>query len=119
MKVRLADIAHARSGDKGDSANVALIALRPEWYEMLVRYVTAERVKELFAEFVTGRVERFEVRNLFALNFVLYGALDGGGTVSLRLDAQGKVYSTLMLRMGIEVPDVEAAMLSLPPAHAS
>ena len=108
MKVRLLDIAHARSGDKGDTANVGVIALRNEWYPILVRYVTRERVAEHFAGVIKGAVERFELPNLNALNFLLHGALDGGGTLSLKTDAQGKVFSTAMLRMVIDVPDAEA-----------
>ena len=114
MKVRLLDIAHARSGDKGDTANVGLIALRNEWYPILVRYVTLERVTEHFAKVIKGSVERYELPNLFALNFLLHGALGGGGTVTLRTDAQAKVYSSAMLRMVIEVPDAEARAASLP-----
>jgi hypothetical protein len=114
MKVRLTDIAHARSGDKGDTANVGVIALRPEWYPILERYLTRERVAEHFAGIITGEVERFELPNLRALNFLLHGALGGGGTVSLKTDAQGKVFSTALLRMVIEVPDDEARRFGLP-----
>ncbi len=95
-------LAHARSGDKGDAANVGLIALEPEWYELLREEVTAPRVARHFKGMVT-RVERFELPNLNALNFLLHGALDGGGTLSLKTDAQGKVYSTALLRMEIPV----------------
>lgn len=102
-KVQLRQIAHARSGDKGDSANIGLIALKPEHYPVLVREVTAERVKEHFAGICKGDVERFELPNLNALNFVLHHALDGGGLVSLRIDNQGKTYSTALLRMEIEL----------------
>ena len=118
MKIRLLDIAHARSGDKGDTANVGLIALRNEWYPILVRYVTRERVTEHFAKVIKGSVERFELPNLFALNFLLHGALGGGGTVTLRTDAQAKVYSSAMLRMVIEVPDAEARAAGLPELRA-
>jgi hypothetical protein len=114
MKVRLTDIAHARSGDKGDTANIGVIALRPEWYPILERYLTRERVAEHFAGIITGEVERFELPNLRALNFLLHGALGGGGTVSLKTDAQGKVFSTALLRMVIEVPDDEARRFGLP-----
>lgn len=96
-------LAHARSGDKGDTANVGLIALQPEWYDLLVEQVTQKRVARHFKGMVSG-VERFELPNLSALNFLLHGALDGGGTLSLKTDAQGKVYSTALLRMEIEVP---------------
>lgn len=105
MKRRLVEIAHARSGDKGDTANVGLIALDPKWYPVLVREVTAERVAAHFTGMLTGGVERFELPNLNALNFLLHGALGGGGTISLKTDAQGKTLSTALLRMEIEVPD--------------
>lgn len=114
MKVRLVDIAHARSGDKGDTANVGLIALKPEWYEVLAKHVTKARVAEHFSGAIDGDVDRFELPNLRALNFLLHGALDGGGTLSLKTDAQGKVYSTALLRMYIDVPDDEAKKLGLP-----
>lgn len=102
-EVQLRWLAHARSGDKGDTANVGLIALKPEWYELLRKEVTLARVKKHFKGMVTG-VDRFELPNLKALNFLLHGALDGGGTISLKTDAQGKVYSTALLRMRIPVP---------------
>jgi hypothetical protein len=102
-RIRLVDIAHARSGDKGDTANVGLIARRAADYPMLVRYVTAARVARHFKGMIRGPVERFELPNLHALNFLLHGALDGGGTISLKTDAQGKVFSTALLRMEIEV----------------
>lgn len=114
MKVRLVDIAHARSGDKGDTANVGVIALRPEWYPLLERELTRERVAQHFAGIITGDVERFELPNLSALNFLLHGALGGGGTLSLKTDAQGKVYSTALLRMTLDVPDADARALALP-----
>jgi hypothetical protein len=103
-RVRLVQLAHARSGDKGDTANVGLIALRPEYYPLLVREVTAARVARHFRGMIDGPVERFELPNLHALNFLLHGALDGGGTISLKTDAQGKVFSTALLRMEIPVP---------------
>ena len=105
MRVRLVDIAHARSGDKGDTANVGVIALRPEWYDVITRHLTVDRVREHFRGVITGDVERFELPNLRALNFLLHGALGGGGTLSLKTDAQGKTYSSALLRMEIEVPD--------------
>jgi len=104
-RVKLVRIAHARSGDKGDTANVGLIALRPEFYPLLVQKVTAERVKEHFAEICLGAVQRFELPNLGALNFLLHESLDGGGTLSLKADAQGKTYGAALLRMEIDVPD--------------
>jgi hypothetical protein len=116
MKVRLVDIAHARSGDKGDTANVGIIALEQRWYDVLRKFVTREKVAEHFRGLIDGDVERFELPNLNALNFLLHGALDGGGTLSLKTDAQGKVYSTALLRMMIEVPDAEAKQLGLPEA---
>ena len=105
MKVRLVDLAHARSGDKGDTANVGVIARRPEFYPILARELTVERVTSHFHGMLTGGVERFDLPNLGALNFLLHGALGGGGTVSLKTDAQGKTLSTALLRMDIEVPD--------------
>ena len=103
MKIQLREIAHARSGDKGDIGNIGLIALRPNDYPLLVREVTADRVKQHFAETCRGEVERFELPNLHALNFVLHGALDGGGLLSLRTDSQGKTLGAALLRMMIEV----------------
>jgi len=102
-RLQLHLLAHARSGDKGDTANVGLIALEPEYYPVLVKEVTRARVARHFRGMVSG-VERFELPNLGALNFLLHGALDGGGTISLKTDAQGKVYSTALLRMEIPVP---------------
>jgi hypothetical protein len=104
-RVQLVQIAHARSGDKGDTSNVGLIALKPEYYPLLVEKVTAERVKQHFAGICLGRVQRYELPNLGALNFLLHESLDGGGTLSLKADAQGKTYSAALLRMEIEVPD--------------
>lgn len=98
-------LAHARSGDKGDTVNVGVIARRPEWYPVIREQVTAERVRAHFGGLVKGDVERFELPNIHALNFLLHGALDGGGTVSLMTDAQGKTFSTALLRMEIEVAD--------------
>jgi hypothetical protein len=108
MKIQLVRLAHARSGDKGDTANVGIIALKEEYYPLLVREVTAESVKQHFGEMVKGDVERFELPNLSALNFLLHGSLGGGGTLSLMTDAQGKTFSTALLRMYIEVSDEEA-----------
>ena len=113
MKVQLVKLAHARSGDKGDTANVGLIALRDDVYPILVREVTAERVKKHFTGIVHGDVDRFELPNLGALNFLLHESLGGGGTLSLMTDAQGKTFSTALLRMEIEVSDEEARRLEL------
>ena len=113
MKIELLKLAHARSGDKGDTANVGLIALKSDYYPLLVREVTAEKVKEHFGEIVKGKVERFELPNLGALNFLLHESLGGGGTLSLMTDAQGKTFSTALLRMKIDVPDDEANNLGL------
>ncbi len=114
VQVRLLDLAHTRSGDKGDMANCGVIALRPEWYPLLARELTTERVRDHYGALISGKVERFELPNLNALNFLLHGALDGGGTLSLKTDAQGKVVSTAMLRMVLNVPADEAAALKLP-----
>jgi len=113
MKIQLTKLAHARSGDKGDTANVGLIALKEEYYPLLVREVTAERVKQHFTGICRGAVERFELPNLGALNFLLHESLGGGGTLSLMTDAQGKTCSTALLRMHIEVADDEARELQL------
>lgn len=102
--VPLVELAHARSGDKGDTANVGLIALKPEYYPILVKHVTAARVARHFKGMISGPVERYELPNLHALNFLLHGALDGGGTISLKTDAQGKVFSTALLRLELELP---------------
>jgi hypothetical protein len=108
--VQLRWLAHARSGDKGDTANVGLIALEPEYYPILEQEVTVARVARHFKGMVSA-VDRFELPNLHALNFLLHGALDGGGTISLKTDAQGKVYSTALLRMEIPVPSTLARRL--------
>ena len=104
-RIQLVHLAHARSGDKGDTANVGVIAYDPDHYGLLRDQLTPEAVKAHFGPLVRGAVERFELPNLSALNFLLHGALDGGGTVSLMNDAQGKVFSTALLRMEVEVPD--------------
>lgn len=105
MKIRLGEVAFARSGDKGDTANVGLITYTEEAYEALAREVTAERVEEHFGELCRGGVDRYEIPNLRALNFLLHGSLDGGGTRSLMLDAQGKTFSTALLRMEVELQE--------------
>jgi len=113
MKVSLTKLAHARSGDKGDTANVGLIAFREEFYPILVREVTAGAVKKHFGGMVKGDVERFELPNLHALNFLLHESLGGGGTLSLMTDAQGKTFSTALLRMSVEVSEDEAKSLAI------
>ena len=113
MKVQLIKLAHARSGDKGDTANVGLIALRAEFYPLLVREVTTARVKQHFEGICKGDVERFELPNIGALNFLLHESLGGGGTLSLMTDAQGKTFSTALLRLMIDIPDEEAREFGL------
>ena len=103
MKVPLSRIAHTRSGDKGDTCNIGVIAYDLKDYPVLVRELTAERIKRHFGELVKGNVERFELPNLGALNFLLHQALGGGGTVSLRTDAQGKTFGAALLSLEIEV----------------
>jgi hypothetical protein len=103
MKKQLSEIAHTRSGDKGDTSNIGVIAFRPEHYAVILREVTPERVKAHFGDLVKGDVERFELPNLHAVNLLLHQALGGGGTVSLRVDAQGKTYGAGLLRMEIDV----------------
>jgi hypothetical protein len=105
MKVKLDDIAHARSGDKGDASNVGLIAQTPELFEVLREQVTAERVKEHFRQVCRGPVQRYELPNILALNFILHDSLGGGGTESLKNDAQGKTHAQGLLQMEVEVPE--------------
>lgn len=105
MKVQLLKIAHARSGDKGDTANIGLIARKPEFYQVIADQVTAARVREHFKGICKGEVERFELPNLMALNFLLHQSLGGGGTVSLKTDPQGKTLSSALLRMEVEVDE--------------
>lgn len=103
--IRLADLAHARSGDKGAGANVGVIARSPEAYELLRRHLTAERVEAYFRPLGVGAVTRYELPNLHALNFLLPGVLDGGGSLTLRTDAQGKALGQALLEMTLELPD--------------
>jgi hypothetical protein len=105
VRIRLIDIAHARSGDKGDTGNVGVIARKAEYYPLLAKYLTAARVRQHFAGMIDGEVERFELPNLWALNFLLHNALDGGGTKSLKNDAQGKTLSSVMLSMELEIDE--------------
>ena len=110
MKIPLSTIAHARCGDKGDISNIGVIAYQPEHYAVLLRELSAEKVKQYFGPLVRGRVTRYELPNLDALNFVMEQALDGGGTISLRTDAQGKTHAAALLRMEIEVSRDELAV---------
>ncbi|MEJ2503351.1 MAG: hypothetical protein P8177_08570 [Gemmatimonadota bacterium] len=103
-RIQLRQLAHARSGDKGDTVNVGVIAYDPAHYSLLAEQLTPARVKAHFGDRVRGEVERFELPNLGALNFLLHNALGGGGTVSLMTDAQGKTFSTAMLRLEIDIP---------------
>lgn len=107
MKVPLARIAHTRSGDKGDISNIGVIAWRPQYYSILLREVTPQRVKTFFGELVKGEVDRFELPNLGALNFLMHQALGGGGTVSLRTDAQGKTLGAALLALEIDIDERE------------
>jgi hypothetical protein len=104
-EIALARIAHGRSGDKGDTVNCGIIARKPEYYDVIARQVTAERVKEHFGDFCKGTVTRYDLPRLHAFNFVLTQALDGGGTASLRIDTQGKTYAAALLRIKIHLPD--------------
>lgn len=104
-KIKLIEIAHGRSGDKGDAANVGIIAYDDKGYKIISEYLTAERVKKHFEGICLGKVERFELPNLRALNFLLHNTLGGGGTVSLKHDAQGKTLAAALLRMEIEVEE--------------
>ena len=105
ISIRLIDIAHARSGDKGDAGNVGVIARHERFYPVLVKELTPERVKEHFVGICFGEVDRYEMPNLHALNFILHNTLGGGGTVSLKNDAQGKTLSSAMLRMSISIDE--------------
>jgi hypothetical protein len=105
MKIKLLQLAHARSGDKGDTVNIGVIVYKQEYFPFLKEYLTAEKVKKHFRGICKGDVERYELPNIGALNFVLHRALGGGGTSTLRHDAQGKTLSTAMLRYEISLPD--------------
>lgn len=105
MKIHLLQIAHARSGDKGDTGNVGVIACKPEHYKLLEKYLTVQKVKKHFEGICLGEVERFELPNIGALNFLLHNSLGGGGTKSLKNDAQGKTLSSVMLRMELEIEE--------------
>lgn len=103
--VKLLEIAHGRSGDKGNGSNVGIIARHPEIYPFLKKNLTAARVKDYMKQICKGEVERYELDNIGALNFILNESLGGGGTVSLKLDAQGKTHASTLLRMDMDVPD--------------
>src|SRR5262245_39121523 len=107
MKIPLSRIAHTRSGDKGDTCNIGVIAYDDRHYPILLREVTAERVGQHFGDLVKGKVERFELPNLGALNFLLHEALGGGGTVSLRVDAQGKTFGAALLGLELHISEDE------------
>ena len=102
-KVRLKDIAHGRSGDKGDAANIGIIAYDEKGYDIISKYLTADKVKKHFEGICHGKVERYELPNIRALNFILHNTLGGGGTVSLKHDAQGKTLAAALLRIELEV----------------
>ena len=103
MKIKLIDLAHGRSGDKGDAANIGIIAYDANGYNIIKKHLTKETVKKHFEGICLGNVERFELPNLRALNFLLHDTLGGGGTVSLKHDAQGKTLAAALLRMELEV----------------
>ena len=103
MKIKLIDIAHGRSGDKGDAANIGIIAYDDKGYEILKKHLTAEKVKKHFTGICKGNVDRYELPNIRALNFMLHNTLGGGGTVSLKHDAQGKTLAAALLRMELEI----------------
>lgn len=103
MKIKLRDIAHGRSGDKGDAANIGIIAYENKGFDIIKKILTEERVKEHFKGICFGKVERYELPNILALNFILHNTLGGGGTVSLKHDAQGKTLAAALLRMELEI----------------
>jgi hypothetical protein len=104
MKIQLRKIAHGRSGDKGDAANIGIIANDDKGYEIIAKHLTIEKVKKHFEGICHGKVERYEMPNIRALNFLLHNTLGGGGTVSLKHDAQGKTLAAALLRMEIDLP---------------
>ena len=103
MKIKLIDIAHGRSGDKGDAANIGIIAYDDKGYEIIKKHLTAEKVKKHFTGICKGNVDRYELPNIRALNFMLHNTLGGGGTVSLKHDAQGKTLAAALLRMELDI----------------
>jgi len=110
--VKLLEIAYGRSGDKGNGSNVGIIARHPEMYTFLEEKLTTEVVKEHMKNVCKGTVERFELPNIGALNFLLNDSLGGGGSVSLKLDAQGKTHAAQVLRLDIEVPERLLALVN-------
>jgi hypothetical protein len=104
-RVPLYAMAHARSGDKGDGSNVGILAYDDRGYAILSAWLTPERIKAHFGEIVKGRVDRYDIPNLRGLNFILHDSLGGGGSASLKTDAQGKTHGMALLRMLIDVPD--------------
>ena len=115
VRCTVGDVAFTRSGDKGSSANVGVWTRSEAVYRLLVDQLTPERVRAHFATLIRGEVRRYELPNLQALNFVLLDALDGGGSKTLRSDAQGKTYGLALSLLPIEIPD-EMAGLVPPPA---
>lgn len=106
-QIHLIEIAHGRSGDKGDTSNVCVFARKPEYYEIIKREVTPEKLKKYFGDMVKGDIKRYEVESLGGFNFVMNHALGGGATMSLRLDSLGKSMGSAVMRMMIEVGDDE------------
>jgi hypothetical protein len=104
-RIKLIEIAHGRSGDKGNGSNVGIIARHPDIYPYLKKELTAEKVKDYMKHICKGEVERYEMDNIGALNFILNESLGGGGTVSLKLDAQGKTHASTLLRLEMDVPE--------------
>ena len=116
MKVKLGQVAHARSGDKGAASNVGVVANSPELYAWLSETLTVERVAAHFAAVARGKIVRYEVPNLSALNFILGDSLGGGGTESLKTDAQGKTHGQGLLELEVELP--ESLSRFARPAHS-
>src|SRR6516225_3687302 len=114
----LSAIAHGRSGDKGNHANVAVIAYTPAGFDWLRQNLTADRVCEYFAPLKPSKVERFEAPNLFALNFLLHDVLAGGASRSLRADTQGKTLALALLQMPVELPADHADLLRPAPRQS-
>jgi hypothetical protein len=112
--IHLGEIAHARSGDKGASANIGVIAYTPQGFEFLRGALQSAGVQDFFKRLGVGKVTRYELPNLGALNFVLSDILDGGGSLSLRIDAQGKALGQGLLEMTLEVPDDLLASIRRP-----